>query len=103
MGVDKSTSPAKVSLDNGQTIEAEKVLVAVGRRPATDKEIVQALKLEMNGPVIKVSRRMETSVPGVYAVGDAVGTTNLAHGATAEAESRPPTPPAATRKCRTTA
>ena len=86
MSVDKSTTPAKVSLDNGQTIEAEKVLVAVGRRPATDSGIVQALKLEMNGPAIKVNRKMETNVPGVYAIGDAVGTTNLAHGATAEAE-----------------
>jgi dihydrolipoamide dehydrogenase len=84
--VDKSTTPAKVSLDDGQTIEAEKVLVAVGRRPATDPQIVQALHLEMNGPAIKVNRKMETSVPGVYAVGDAVGTTNLAHGATAEGE-----------------
>jgi dihydrolipoamide dehydrogenase len=86
MSVDKSTTPAQASLDNGQTIEAEKVLVAVGRRPATDSQIVQALHLEMNGPAIKVNRRMETSVPGVYAIGDAVGTTNLAHGATAEGE-----------------
>jgi dihydrolipoamide dehydrogenase len=86
MSVDKSTVPAKVSLDNGQTIEAEKILVAVGRRPAIDSQIVQALSLEMNGPAVKVNRKMETSVPGVYAVGDAVGTTNLAHGATAEAE-----------------
>lgn len=86
MSVDTSATPAKVSLDNGQIIEAEKVLVAVGRRPATDSQIVQALHLEMNGPAIKVNRRMETSVPGVYAIGDAVGTTNLAHGATAEGE-----------------
>jgi len=86
MSVNRSTAPAKVSLDNGQTIEAEKVLVAVGRRPATDSQIVQALRLEMNGPAIKVNRKLETSVPGVYALGDAVGTTNLAHGATAEAE-----------------
>ena len=50
MSVDKSASPAKVSLDNGQVIEAEKVLVAVGRRATVDKETVEALKLEMNGP-----------------------------------------------------
>jgi len=86
MSADKSKSPAKVSLDNGQTIEVEKVLVAVGRRATVDKEIVEALKLEMNGPVIKVNRKLETNVPGVYALGDVVGTTNLAHGATAEAE-----------------
>jgi dihydrolipoamide dehydrogenase len=86
MSVDRSTSPAKVSLDGGQTIEAEKVLVAVGRRASVDKETVEALKLQMNGPAIKVNRRMETNVPDVYALGDAVGTTYLAHGATAEAE-----------------
>jgi len=80
------SSPARVSLDNGQTIDAEKVLVAVGRRATVDKETVEALKLEMNGPMIKVNRKLETNVPGVYALGDAVGTTYLAHGATAEAE-----------------
>jgi dihydrolipoamide dehydrogenase len=86
MSVDKSTSPAKANLDNGQTIEAEKVLVAVGRRATVDKETVDALKLEMNGPLIKINRKLETNVPGVYALGDVVGTTYLAHGATAEAE-----------------
>lgn len=85
-GVDKGPSSAKVNLDGGQAIEAERVLVAVGRRAAVDKAIVSALGLEMNGPVIKVNKRMETNVPGVYAVGDVVGTTYLAHGATAEAE-----------------
>ncbi len=85
-GVDKGASSAKVNLDGGQAIEAERVLVAVGRRAAVDKAIVSALGLEMNGPAIKVNKRMETNVPGVYAVGDAVGTTYLAHGATAEAE-----------------
>ncbi len=85
-GVDKGASSAKVNLDDGQSIEAERVLVAVGRRAAVDKAIVSALGLEMNGPAIKVNKRMETNVPGVYAVGDAVGTTYLAHGATAEAE-----------------
>jgi dihydrolipoamide dehydrogenase len=86
IAVDKSTSPARVTLDNSQVIEAEKVLVAVGRRAAVDRQMVEALKLEMNGPAIKVNKKLETSVPGVYAVGDAVGTTYLAHGATAEAE-----------------
>ncbi len=86
VSVDKGASSAKVNLDGGQAIEAERVLVAVGRRAAVDKAIVAALGLAMNGPAIKVNQRMETNVPGVYAVGDAVGTTYLAHGATAEAE-----------------
>lgn len=84
--VNTGASPAKVSLANGQTIDAERVLVSVGRRASIDKGIVEALGLEMNGPAIKVNTKMETNVPGVYAVGDAVATTYLAHGATAEAE-----------------
>jgi dihydrolipoamide dehydrogenase len=64
----------------------EKVLVSVGRRAFVDKETVEALNLQMNSSVIAVNRKLETNVPGVYAIGDAVGTTYLAHGAFAEAE-----------------
>ncbi len=84
--IDKTGGLAKVSLENGQTIDAEKVLVSVGRRPVVDKETVEALNLEMSGHAIKVNNKMETDVPGIYAIGDTVGTTFLAHGAFAEAE-----------------
>jgi dihydrolipoamide dehydrogenase len=77
---------ARVALESGEAIEAEKVLVAVGRKAFCDPETLAALKPEMNGPAIRVNRKMETSVPGVYAIGDLVGTTYLAHGAFAEAE-----------------
>lgn len=86
LSVDKSTAPAKVNVEGGAAIDAEKVLVSVGRRAVVDKDVLGALNLETDGPVIKVNRKMETSVPGVYALGDVVGTTYLAHGATAEAE-----------------
>jgi len=84
--VDTSAGSAKVSLESGQTIEAQKVLVAVGRRPLCDAETIDALGLKMNGSAIAVNEKMETSTPGVYAIGDVVGTTFLAHGAFAEAE-----------------
>ncbi|MCX5635670.1 MAG: FAD-dependent oxidoreductase, partial [Planctomycetota bacterium] len=84
--IDKTDGSAKVNLESGQAIEAEKVLISVGRRAACDKETVEALKLEMAGAKIKVNEKLETNVPGVYAIGDAVGTTYLAHGAFAEAE-----------------
>jgi dihydrolipoamide dehydrogenase len=71
---------------SGHTIEAEKVLVSVGRRAICDKQTIDNLKLQTNGPAIKVNDRMQTNVPGVYAIGDVVGTTYLAHGAFAEAE-----------------
>ena len=84
--VEKTGHLAKVVLENGQTIETEKVLVSVGRSPVVDKETIEALNLQMSGPAIAVNDKMQTNVPGIYAIGDAVGTTFLAHGAFAEAE-----------------
>jgi len=84
--VDKTGTSAKVVLEDGQTIEAEKVLVSVGRRPVVDEETIEALNLQMNDSAIAVDEKLETNAPGVYAIGDAVGTTFLAHGAFAEAE-----------------
>lgn len=84
--VDTSAGSAKVSLESGQTIETQKVLVAVGRRPVCDEETIGTLGLKMNGSAIAVNEKMETSTAGVYAIGDVVGTTFLAHGAFAEAE-----------------
>ncbi len=84
--VDTTGGMAKVLLEDGEAIDAEKVLVSVGRRPVVDNETVEALNLQMSGDAIAVSEKMETNVPGVYAIGDAVGTTFLAHGAFAEAE-----------------
>ncbi len=84
--VDKSGGAATVSLADGRTIAAEKVLVSVGRHPVIDAETVDALGLELSGAAVAVNVKMETSAGGVYAIGDTVGTTYLAHGAFAEAE-----------------
>jgi dihydrolipoamide dehydrogenase len=85
VSIDKGMG-AKVNLESGQSIDAEKVLISVGRRAVCDKETVDAIKLQMAGAKIAINKKMETNVPGVYAIGDAVGTTYLAHGAFAEAE-----------------
>ncbi len=77
---------ATVELEGGQSIVAEKVLVAVGRSACCDDQTVGNLGLEMRGRAIAVDKTMQTSAAGVYAVGDAVGTTYLAHGAFQEAE-----------------
>jgi dihydrolipoamide dehydrogenase len=83
---EKSESKVKLSLEDGTAIEAEKVLVSVGRKAFCDSQTIKNLSLAMNGAVIKVNDKMETSVAGVYAIGDVVGTTYLAHGAFLEAE-----------------
>ncbi len=86
VSVDKINLPAKVNLENGRVIEAEKVLVSVGTRATVDKETIDAMNLQMNSHLISVDKKMRTNIPGVYAIGDALGTTYLAHGAFAEAE-----------------
>ncbi len=83
---EKNQTSATLTLQDGRRIEAEKVLVAVGRKPVCDPQTIQALGLKMTGSAIAVNRKMQTSCPDVYAVGDVVGTTYLAHGAFAEAE-----------------
>ena len=87
------TSPvgAKVVCKNkaGETVsfEAEKVLVAIGRRANTASLNLEAGKLDNDRGRIIVNDRMQTSVPGVYAIGDCVmGHAQLAHTASAMGE-----------------
>lgn len=67
-----------------ETVTADLVLVAVGREASLKG--VENLNLALERGFIRVDDRMETSVPGVYAVGDAVGGHLLAHVATWEGE-----------------
>jgi dihydrolipoamide dehydrogenase len=84
--VEKNKSGAAVTLDNGNTIDSEKVLVAAGRKSRCDRNIIEKIGLATKGTSIAVNEKFETNVPGVYALGDVIGTTFLAHGATTEAE-----------------
>ena len=69
------------------SFEAEKVLVAIGRRANTAMLDLDAGKLDNDRGRIKVNDKMETSVPGVYAIGDCVmGYAQLAHTASAMGE-----------------
>ena len=62
----------------------EKVLVGVGRKPQTEGLGIDALGMNIQRGFITVNERMETSVPGIYAIGDVVGRSMLAHVASAE-------------------
>lgn len=68
-------------------IEVDAVLVAVGRHPQLDKLVADNLDLAMNGRFVQVNDKFETSLPGVYAIGDLIGGYQLAHEASAEGES----------------
>ena len=69
-----------------QRVEADKILVAVGRKPLTQDWGLETMGLEMDGPFIIVDERCATAMRGVYAIGDLVGEPLLAHKATAQGE-----------------
>jgi dihydrolipoyl dehydrogenase len=63
-----------------QKLEAEKILIAVGRKPRTDNIGLEKTKIKADRGFIKTNQWMETAEPGVYAIGDIVlGTPQLAH------------------------
>ncbi len=72
----------RVVLDDGEVVESEQLLVAVGRRPSTDGLDLGAAGVELDerGYVV-VDARLRTSVAGVYAVGDLTGQLQFTHAA----------------------
>ncbi|MFL6710631.1 MAG: dihydrolipoyl dehydrogenase [Massilia sp.] len=67
-------------------IEADRVLVAVGRKPNTEGWGLESLLLNMNGRAIKVDDQCRTSMRNVWAIGDLTGEPMLAHRAMAQGE-----------------
>lgn len=96
-GIKFITGAAVKSISEGFTVEyqgkkavesvsAELVLMAVGRRPVVPKGLDKAgVELTPRG-YIAVDARMQTTAPGIYAVGDVNGICLLAHAASAQAE-----------------
>ncbi len=68
-----------VTLENGETIEAELLLVAVGRGPSTAGLGYEEVGVTVDRGFVITDERLATSVPGVYAVGDIVPGLQLAH------------------------
>lgn len=75
---------ARSTGDKTETFRAEKVLMAVGRRPLTDGIGLEAAGVATDRGYIKVDAMMRTNVPGVYAIGDVLPTQALAHLASEE-------------------
>jgi len=68
-----------VTLENGTTIEAELLLVAVGRGPSTAGLGFEEAGITMDRGFVITDERLATNIPGVYAVGDIVPGLQLAH------------------------
>ena len=63
-----------------QKLEAEKILIAIGRKPNTDGVGLKKTKVQTDRGFVKTNEWMETAEAGVYAIGDIVlGTPQLAH------------------------
>jgi dihydrolipoamide dehydrogenase len=67
-------------------IEADRVLVAVGRKPRTEGWGLESLLLTMNGRAIQIDDQCRTSMRNVWAIGDLTGEPMLAHRAMAQGE-----------------
>ncbi|MBI4681835.1 MAG: dihydrolipoyl dehydrogenase [Nitrospirae bacterium] len=83
--VDIKDNCVSVRLSNGKTVEAEKVLVSVGRA-VNSKDIgleTVGVKTGQRGEII-VDSGMQTNIEGIYAIGDVVGGIMLAHLASKE-------------------
>ncbi len=84
----KTTDGVEVTVENAQgqksLIKAEKALMSIGVRGNHEGLGLENLGVELNRDFIRVDDRYQTSVPGIYAIGDLIGPPLLAHVASAE-------------------
>ncbi|OZM70023.1 dihydrolipoyl dehydrogenase [Amycolatopsis antarctica] len=78
-GAKQDDNGVSVSLESGETIEADLLLVAVGRGPNTAGHGYEESGVEMDRGFVLTNDRLQTNLPGVYAVGDIVPGLQLAH------------------------
>lgn len=78
-GATQSGDTVTVSLEDGSTIEADLLLVAVGRGPVTEGLGYAEVGVTLDRGFVITDERLRTGVEGVYAVGDIVPGLQLAH------------------------
>ena len=78
-GVERTEKGVKVSLEDGSTLEAELLLVAVGRGPVSQELGYEQVGLELDRGFVTVDEHCRTNVSTISAVGDLVPTPQLAH------------------------
>jgi dihydrolipoamide dehydrogenase len=81
-GVDASGEMVKVKVNGAagaETLEAEQALVAIGFKPNSESLGLEALGIKIERGFIQVDDKLQTNVPGVWAIGDVTGKLMLAH------------------------
>jgi dihydrolipoamide dehydrogenase len=83
--VEDADGGVAVNLSNGKTLNVDMVLSSIGRKPNTEGLTIEKSGIETDeSGFIKTNEFFETSVEGIYAIGDVIATPMLAH--TAEHE-----------------
>ncbi|MEA3356408.1 MAG: dihydrolipoyl dehydrogenase [Candidatus Bipolaricaulota bacterium] len=83
--IEETTEGAMVQLAGGDAVAADRILLAVGRRPNTTDIGLETVGIELDKQgFITVDGDLQTNVPGVYAIGDLVPGPMLAHKASRE-------------------
>jgi len=78
--VNTGANGATITLSDGSSLESDKVLVSIGRKLVTEGLDLQKAGIAPNDKgMIEVNEKMQTSVPGIYAIGDVTGKAMLAH------------------------
>lgn len=78
-GVTQTEAGVTVTLEDGQTFSADYLLVAVGRGPVTAGLGYEEVGITIDRGFVITNERLQTSVPGIFAVGDIVPGLQLAH------------------------
>ena len=88
LGLNAGGDGVRVQTAHGDEIvlSADRVLVAVGRRPRSAGWGLESLQLDMNGRAVKIDDQCRTSMRNVWAIGDLAGEPMLAHRAMAQGE-----------------
>ena len=77
--VDRTAEGVTVHLEGGKTLQAELLLVAIGRGPVSADLGYEQIGVELDRGFVKVDALCQTSVPTISAVGDLIPTLQLAH------------------------
>lgn len=87
-GLNATSDAVRVKNAQGEEslLPADRVLVAVGRRPRTEGWELERLMLDMNGGAVRIDDECRTSMKNVWAIGDVTGEPMLAHRAMAQGE-----------------
>ncbi len=86
-GVEKKKKKNVLTIKDGDDLEVDMVLVAIGRKPYAEGLNLDAVGVKTNERgVIEIDEYCRTSKPGIYAIGDATGKILLAHAASAQAK-----------------